>query len=82
MIGLDERMAVVESRIEEQALRINDVREAVASLEARMNRGFERVDRRLDSLDAKVGRLTGVMVAMLIAIVGGLSGVIAAILQR
>jgi hypothetical protein len=67
----------------------------IASLEARMDQGFEQIDQRfavvdrrflgidhrLDSLDTKVGRLFGVMVAVLVAIIGGMGRIIAAILK-
>lgn len=93
MENLEERVAVVEGRIGEQSMRIDDVREAVASLEARIDRRLEQfeqrmdlrfagVDQRLDSLGTRVDRLGHILIALLIAIVGGLSGVIAAILQR
>ena len=74
-------------------MRIDDVREAVASLEARLDRRLEQfeqrmdlrfagVDQRLDTLGARVDRLGHILIGLLIAIVGGLGGVIAAILQR
>ena len=67
----------------------------IAGLEARIDRRFEQVDQRfavidqrflgidqrLDRLDSKVGRMFGVMVATLVAIIGGMSGIIAAILK-
>jgi len=87
------RMAFVEGRIEEQVMRIDDVREAVISLEQQVNRRFELlelrldqrfadVDRRFDGIDARFGRVYGLLIVMLLAIVGGMSGIIAAILQR
>jgi uncharacterized coiled-coil protein SlyX len=103
---VEERVAFLEGRIEEHAVTINGIREAIASLEARMDRRFEAIDRRfeqieqrfagidqrfigldlrLDGLDAKISRqfvwLVGIMLTMLIAVIGGLGGVIAAILR-
>jgi len=86
-------MVFVEGRIEEQVMRIDDVREAVISLEQQVNRRFELlelrldqrfadVDRRFDGIDARFGRVYGLLIVMLLAIVGGMSGIIAAILQR
>ena len=74
-------------------MRIDDVREAVISLEQQVNRRFELlelrldqrfadVDRRFDGIDARFGRVYGLLIVMLLAIVGGMSGIIAAILQR
>ena len=45
---IDERVANLEGRTEEQAMRIDDVREAVASLEARMDRRLEHLEQRMD----------------------------------
>lgn len=56
-------------------MRIDDVRDAVVSLEKRMDRGFEKMDSRLD-------RMNGLMIAMLLAIVGGMSAILAVMLQR
>ena len=93
MESLEDRVALVEGRIGEQSMRIDDVREAVASLEARIDRRLEQfeqrmdlrfagVDQRLDSLGARVDRVGHILIGLLIAIVGGLAGVIAAILQK
>lgn len=56
-------------------MRIDDVRDAVSSLEKRMDRGFEKMDARLD-------RMNGILIAMLLAIVGGMSAILAVTLQR
>lgn len=78
---------------------VNGIRDALVSLEARMDRRFEQIERRfaiidqrfvgidqrLDSMEARMGRqfiwLVGLLVTMLIAIIAGLGGVIAAILR-
>jgi hypothetical protein len=60
-------------------MRVDDVREALASLEQRMERRFERIEQRFDAIDGKFGQVYRLLVAMLIAIVGGMSGIIAAI---
>jgi hypothetical protein len=51
-------------------------------MELRSEARFSAIDHRLDGLDSKFGRLTSLMVAMLLAIIGGMSGIVAAILQR
>jgi uncharacterized coiled-coil protein SlyX len=96
----DARLAVVEARVEEQGQMVNGLRDAIVSLEARMDRRFEAIDRRfeqidqrflgldqrLDSLDSKMSRqfvwIVGIQISSLIAVVGVLGGVIAALLAR
>src|SRR5215203_3053672 len=107
MDDVDERVAFLEGRVEEQGQMVSTLREAMASMEARIDRRFEQVDQRFqhldlrlqqmdlrwearfgslehrfDGLETKFSRLTGLMIAMLLAIIGGMSGIIAAILQR
>lgn len=94
------RVARLEGRVEEQAVRISDVRDAVASLDARLagfearvdqrfaavDKRFAAIDARIDALDGKVSRhfvvLVTLMVTTLAAIVGGMGGVIAAIMNH
>ena len=67
-------------------MRVDDVRDALVSLEQRMDRRFERMEQRLDSIeirfDSRFDRMNSLLMAMLVAIVGGMGGIIAAILQR
>jgi len=46
---LGERIAWVEGRLEEQTMRIDDVRDAIKSLDERMDRRFDSLDRKIDS---------------------------------
>ena len=61
------------------------LRDAIASLEDRMDRRFGQVEQRLDNLDAKMSRqfvwLVGLIVSLMIAVLASMGGVIAAILQ-
>lgn len=57
MDRVEERMAYVEGRLEEQSLVMTDMREAVVRLEDRMERRFEAVDRRFDAVDRRFDRL-------------------------
>jgi hypothetical protein len=45
---LGERVAWMEGRVEEQTMRIDDVRSAIKSLEERMDRRFDSLDRKID----------------------------------
>lgn len=81
-------------------MRIDDVREAVASLEERIDRRLEHFEQRMDqrfaaidqrfalidqrflAIDDRLGGMSKLLWALLIAIIGGMGGVIAAILQR
>lgn len=93
MDTLEERVAYLEGRREEQAYMINDLRDAVSGLRDDMNRRFEQVDQRFlhlegkvdlrfDSIDAKMSRqflwLAGMLVTTLIAILGTFGAIIAA----
>lgn len=56
MPTLDERVAYLEGRVEEHARNVDGVREALGSLEGRMDRRFEGVDVRIASLEDKMDR--------------------------
>ena len=53
MATVDERVAFLEGRVNEQSQMINGIREAIVSLEQRMDRRFEGIDRRFDSMDLR-----------------------------
>lgn len=72
---------------------IDDVRESIerlakrmderfASLEQRMDQRFTLVDQRFNNMDARFDRVYGLLIALLIAAIGGMGGIIAAILHR
>ena len=72
VVSLGERMGSLERRV--------DV------LEHRMDLGFARVDQRFDGLEARMARqfhwLVGILLTEMIAIIGVLGGITAAILGR
>lgn len=76
---VDERVAYLEGRVEDQSHMVNGMREALMSLEARMDRRFEGIDQRFETLDAKMSRqfvwLVGIQVTILIAVAGGFAAV-------
>jgi uncharacterized coiled-coil protein SlyX len=55
--NLDERVALLEGRIAEQSMRIDDVREAVASLETRIDQRFAGIDQRFAAIDQRFATL-------------------------
>ena len=54
---MDERVAFLEGRVNEQSQMINGIRDALVSLEQRMDRRFEGIDRRFESLEQRVNAL-------------------------
>ena len=54
MDSVEERVASLEGRLLEHSMRIDDVREALASLETRMDRRFEQLEQRMDQRFAAV----------------------------
>jgi ABC-type phosphate transport system auxiliary subunit len=60
----------------EQSNTLGGIREAMVSLENRLQRRFERVDQRFDALDAKMSRqfmwLAGMLLTTLVAVVAAL----------
>ena len=83
MPTLEERVAYIEGQVSEQSHALIEVREAVRSLEHRVDvrfeavdRRFDTVDRRIDALDSKVSQyfawMVGLQVTTLVAIVAAL----------
>ena len=83
MPTLEERVAYIEGQVSEQSHSLVEVREAVRSLEHRMDARFEAVDRRFDTVDRRIDALeqkvsghfvwlAGLQVTTLLAIIGAL----------
>lgn len=83
MPTVEERVAFLEGQVSEQSHGQLEIRDAIRSLEHRVDtrfeavdRRFEAVDRKIDSLDDKVSRqfvwTVGIQVTTLVAIVGAL----------
>ncbi len=49
----DQRLLVVEGQVQEHARTLEDVREAIRVLQARMEHGFEAIDRRFEQVDRR-----------------------------
>ena len=54
MASVDERVAFLEGRVNEQSQMITGIRDALVSLEQRMDRRFEGLEQRLTALDQKM----------------------------
>ena len=83
MPTLEERVAYIEGQVSELSHSLVEVREAVRSLEHRMDARFESVDRRFDTVDRRIDALeqkvsnhfvwlAGLQVTTLLAIIGAL----------
>lgn len=83
MPTLEEHVAYIEGQVSEQSHALIEVREAVRSLEHRVDvrfeavdRRFDTVDRRIDALDSKVSQyfvwMVGLQVTTLVTIVAAL----------
>ena len=53
MATVEERVAFLEGRVEEQSQMVTGIREAIVSLEQRMDRRFEAVDRRFEGIELR-----------------------------
>ena len=93
MNNVEERLSYLEGRIEEQGHMVNGIRDAMASLEARIDRRLEQFEQRMEQrfslveqhfigIDSRLGRMTNLLVGLLIAVIAGMGGIIAAILQH
>ena len=54
MAMVDERVAFLEGRVNEQSQMIDGIRDALVSLEQRMDRRFEGIEQRVNALDQKM----------------------------
>jgi hypothetical protein len=83
---VEERVAYLDGTVEGHAEMIGEVRESVASLEGRIERRFDRVEHRLELMDAKATRqfhwLVGILVMVVLANFGVLGTVLSSALSR
>lgn len=90
METVEERVAFLEARVEEQTRMTDGIRDAIRDMDDRLDRRMtrleEKIDLRADAIDARMSRyflwLVGLHVTTLVAMVGALSGIIAAVLGR
>ena len=57
MANLEERLAFLEGRVDEQSHMVNGIREALVNFEQRMDGRFEAIDRRFEGLDLRLAGL-------------------------
>jgi hypothetical protein len=94
--SIDERVALLEGRVVEQSMRVDDVRDALTRLEERMDRRFEQLEQRLDqrftlidtrflAIDGRLDRMTAqlshLIIGVAVAAIAGLLGMITAMLR-
>ena len=53
MANLEERLAFLEGRVDEQSHMVNGIREALVNFEQRMDGRFEAIDRRFEAIDRR-----------------------------
>lgn len=57
MATLEERVAFLEGKLDEHSHMVNGVRDALVSLERRMDRRFEAIDRRFETIERRLAGL-------------------------
>ena len=90
MASIEERVRVVEERMDSQSLLLTDMRQSLMQFEARVDRRFEQLDRKVDAQGQSLGAAmtthfrwtVGIMITVLLSVIGGMSAVVAAILAR
>lgn len=74
MATVEERLSGLEARVDAHATGLNDLRQAVVSLEVRMDGRFDAVDRRFGILESQIARLTTIVVVALTAMLAIAAG--------
>ena len=93
MAPVEQRLAYLEAKVNEQAEEITTVRQALVHLENRMDARFDRMDARFDSLDTrydtrltamdtKMSWLVGIVTTACVAQLGTMAAVIVALITQ
>ena len=81
MAAQEERIAVLETMVNEHSLTHVELRDSMIRLDQRMDGMQQRMDARFDGLDDKLSRLftwiVGIQITVLLAVVGSLLGLVA-----
>ena len=59
MATAEERLAALETRVDEHSRGLAEVRTAIVNLEERIDRRFDAVDRRFEGIDARLADMDG-----------------------
>jgi len=83
--NVKERVTSLEGRMLEQSMRIDDVRDALTSLEARIDQRFGLIDRRFLAIDGRLDRmssqLSNLIIGVAVAAISGVLGMITAMIR-
>ena len=90
MAAQDERIAVLETMVNEHSLTHVEFRDSLIRIENRMDQRMDgmqhRMDARFDRLDDKMSRLftwtVGIQISVLVAVIGSLIGLVAILAPR
>ena len=90
MAAQDERIAVLETMVNEHSLTHVEFRDSLIHIENRMDQRMDgmqhRMDARFDRLDDKMSRLftwtVGIQISVLVAVIGSLIGLVAILAPR
>jgi uncharacterized coiled-coil protein SlyX len=78
---MEERLATVEARLDEQAHVTDAIRDAIVQLEQRMDRRFDAVDHRFDAMERRFIWMMGLQVGTLAAVLTAFIGVVTFLAQ-
>jgi hypothetical protein len=83
--GLEQRVASVEGRLQEQGIRMSELREELRAMREEL-RGELRalrddMDRRFERVDQRFARLVGIVVTGFVAVIGTVAGTFWSLLQ-
>jgi hypothetical protein len=86
MAAPEERIAVLETMVNEHALTHVEFRDSLLRMEQRIDDQFARVDDRFTRLDDTISRLftwtVGIQITVLLAVIGSLLGLVAILAPR
>ena len=93
MSTLEERVRLIEGKVEDHSRAIGDLRDLIIALDQKVDRRFESLERRFESVDrrfesleqrfdSKFNRLITIQLTTLVALVAGLFGTVGALLRQ
>jgi hypothetical protein len=86
MAAQEERIAVLETMVNEHSLTHVEFRDSLLRMEQRIDARFDRIDDRFDRVDDRISRLfawsVGIQISVLVAVIGSLIGLVAILAPR